>query len=633
MLIDLSCPVENQGILVKTNTETNEPYLLLKLFNLSEKTISSLDFHVLAYDANGNEIGSIPVSLSELDAKPKTYFAENKAISLSDVDDAKNFVVVIDKAIFDDETEYTPSEEYTIDADTSEASIEDVMLLRELASEAICFASENNESYRCVCGRTNLKDANKCARCGRVKSDVLEIFATKESVTHAIESAKAHEDALLKEAESAKKAKCKKTVINSVLAVLCVLVVALVALFGYKSVLNLKGNNALKKGEYLKAYEAFEKSGSKKISEVTKYVQGNTPENLLFQSGLMAEDEENLYYLVLDNLSYSFNLVKENKSTGEKVTLTDAAGGSLNVTEDLIYFVAVDDGTVKSITKDGATIESVLDTPVSYMSVVGNSMYYIKTDYDNPNKLSEEQCMILAQQGQMETFNHLYKMNLKNKKSKLLNKDSMSSISIYGERIYYLSESSDEWQSSLLCSVNLNGKDKKTVVDTPVASFLISGDDLYYINMYRDVYKDTEITSIDALDYTAYRKNLKDGSTSALAEDYMVTYLNTDGKKLYFIALDRVGYMGSMMGEDVQVSPDLYSIDFETGEMKQMVSGEVQIFNITGDDMIMFISSQGMCRMKTDGSGFEQLIAQSELDALEAESEEDTTAEETIIFE
>ncbi len=633
MLIDLSCPVENQGILVKTNLETNEPYLLLKLFNLSEKNITSLDFHVLAYDANGNEIGSIPVSLNELDARPKTYFAETKAISLSDIDDAKNFVVVIDKAVFDDETEYTPSEEYTVDADFSEASIEDVMLLRQLVPEAICFASENDESYRCVCGRTNMKDADKCVRCGRVKSDVLEIFASKDSVTQAIDTAKAHEDALLKEAESAKKAKCKKLVTTSVIAVISVLIVALIALFGYKFVLNLKGNNALKNGEYLKAYEAFEKSGNKKISEVTKHVQGNTPENLLFQSGLMTEDEENLYYLVLDNLSYSFNLVKENKSTGEKVTLTDAAGGSLNVTDDLIYFVAVEDGSVKSITKDGATIESVLDTPVSYMAVVGNSMYYIKTDYDNPNNLPEEQCMILAQQGQMETFNHLYKMNLENKKSKLLSKDSISSISVYGGRIYYLSDSLDEWQSSILYSIDLNGKDKKTVVDTPVASFLVNGDDLYYINMYRDAYKGTEITSIDALDYTVYKKNLKDGSITALAEDYMVTYLNTDGKKLYFIALDRAGYMSSMMGEEVQVSPDLYSMDFETGEMKQMVSGEVQIFNVTGDDMIMFISSQGMCRMKTDGSGFEQLIAQSELDALAAESEEDTTAEETIIFE
>ena len=87
MQIDLSCPVENQGTIVKTNSETNEPYLLLKLFNLSEKEIAALTFHVLAYDANGGELGTVPVALDGLNAQPKTFFAESKAVSLVGIED------------------------------------------------------------------------------------------------------------------------------------------------------------------------------------------------------------------------------------------------------------------------------------------------------------------------------------------------------------------------------------------------------------------------------------------------------------------------------------------------------------------------------------------------------------------
>ena len=61
MLIDLSCPVENRGISVRSNSETGEHYILLKLFNISEKVITSLNLNVKAFDENGAEIASLPV--------------------------------------------------------------------------------------------------------------------------------------------------------------------------------------------------------------------------------------------------------------------------------------------------------------------------------------------------------------------------------------------------------------------------------------------------------------------------------------------------------------------------------------------------------------------------------------------
>ena len=57
MQIDLLCPVENQGVTVKTNSKTGEPYALLKLFNLSRRMIDSVSFIVRVYDANGGALG------------------------------------------------------------------------------------------------------------------------------------------------------------------------------------------------------------------------------------------------------------------------------------------------------------------------------------------------------------------------------------------------------------------------------------------------------------------------------------------------------------------------------------------------------------------------------------------------
>ena len=44
MQIDLYCPVENQGVVVKTNSKTGEPYALFKLYNLSNRVVEAVAF-------------------------------------------------------------------------------------------------------------------------------------------------------------------------------------------------------------------------------------------------------------------------------------------------------------------------------------------------------------------------------------------------------------------------------------------------------------------------------------------------------------------------------------------------------------------------------------------------------------
>ena len=89
MKIDLSCPVENRGVTVKTNSVSGEPYALCKLFNLSDKVVSGVRLLVHAYDAYGKELTAIEVSLEGLEGQPKSPFAVNKGVSLADAPEAK----------------------------------------------------------------------------------------------------------------------------------------------------------------------------------------------------------------------------------------------------------------------------------------------------------------------------------------------------------------------------------------------------------------------------------------------------------------------------------------------------------------------------------------------------------------
>lgn len=640
MRIDLTCPIENRGTIVKTNEETGIPYLLLKLFNISDKVITSVTFRVLCYGANGEELESISVSLDELNAEPGQLFAETKAISLENAANAKHFVVAVDNAVFENGETYEPSEAFTIDADESEASFDDILQLRNFVPEAICFAADHGNYYRCVCGRANLPDAESCVRCNRKKDEMIDKFSSRDALSNTIEKAEeeAKEQALLEEARLAeekavKNAKTKKIITIALIAIIAASIVGVAGLFIGRAILNANADKAAESGDYLKAYELYQKTGSEKITEMTNYVQGNTPANLMFQGGITAEDEEHTYYLVLDNATFQFQLIKENKSTKEKTTLTDSAGGSINVSKDWIYFMDSENQYIKRISKDGQNIETVLETPVAHLSLIGNTIYYIKTDYDNPNNLSEEQCQTLVSQGQMKTFRHLYSMNVDTKKATLISEENIGTCYIYGDRIYYLTENEDQWLAYNLMSINLDGKDKKAIVDAPVATFYIQDDELYYVPMYKSEFKGQEIASEQQLDYALMRKNLKTGETTVVGQEYMTTYVNGSGDNLFFIALKRDEYMQSFNTKDnteesatqAAIFPALYAMNIKTGKVTQLIAGEIAIFNVTNNQIIAYIQSQGMCRVNADGTGFEQLL--TETPAAESAENGETTEE------
>lgn len=622
MRIDLSCPVENRGSIVKTNSETGEQYLLLKLLNISEKTITSVNFNVKAYDENGTELAVIPVEFTELEAEPKTLFAENKAISLVDVPDAKNFVIDVTSATFLDEEPYAPSDENTVDVDTKEASVDDVIAIREYAPGAICFAEENEDHWKCVCGRPNFLDSENCVRCGREKAETLSKFSSKEALDNTVNEIKAAEEQAAIEAEeaaaaalAAKKAKSKKILIFSGIVIAALVILAVLGFFGKMLYYNIAAGQAMKSGDYTKAYDYYLKSGSSKINDVADLARGNTPSNLMFQGGICTEDSENFYYLALNDETYHFNLIKENKKTKEKEILTDSAAGSLCAVGDYIYFMDVETSGVKRITKDGKKIDTIIDTAVKHVDVVGNTLYYIQLDYDNPNNLTLEQCQTLAAQGQMKSFDRIHKMDLNTRKDTLLTETVVQTCAVYGDRIYYLTAAEDMWESGHLWSMDLKGKNAEAIISSPVATFMIKDNFLYYVPLYVETFKGNEITSVEGLDYRLLKVDLATNEVTEMNEEFMTLYLNQSEDSVLSVVVNRAQYidyynaMFSGVGEAEEPSYSVISTNIENGSYKYLVTGDVQIFNVSGDEVVCFLTSQGLCRMKVDGSDFEPIYA------------------------
>jgi len=616
MLIDLSCPVENRGISVRTNSETQENYLLLKLFNLSEKTITSLNICVKAFDENGNEIASLPVELTELSAAPKSFFAENKAISIVDVPDAKNFIVEVTKATFEDEEIYEPSEENTVSYDDSEASLQDALMLRELVPDAVCFSSENENYWRCTCGRPNFIDSSNCVRCGREKDAVLANFSSKTALNNALLAAE--EERKLKEAEEeaariAKKKKKIKNLITAGIVLAALFVLFVIGYFTRVGIVNILAGNAAKNGDYLRAYELYSKVNSSKISEITDKVIGNTPSNLMFGAGFLAEDDDNLYYITRNTYSQPANLVKESKSTGETTILTDAAYSCLNVVGDHIYFINNENYPCR-MTKDRKTTETLAETQIYYMCIVGNDMYYIKSDYDNPKGLTDEECEILASQGQIETFTRIYKLNLNTKKDTLISEESVYMFSIYGDRIFYLTptETEDIWAMANLKSMNLKGENIETIVDSPVNSFFVKDDVLYYISCFDENSKGAEITDMSSYDYSIIALNLNSGDKKVISEKSdIILDMNISGDSIVMICYNRDEFFNYYSGQATEnaVVPvtELKSYDIKTGKITSLAKEDAISLNVCNDTVFSILANGQFARYSPDTSSFKAI--------------------------
>lgn len=559
MRIDLKCPVECRGASIKTSTKTNENYAMLKLYNLSERIISEVEFTAKVFDTFGKELGSVPVLLTDLAAEPKAFFAQNKAILLEGFEDAKHITAEFIRIAFDDGEEYIPGGT-TVDVTMVDPDPEEADKLREvIGQDAVCYAKDPGEYWLCVCGRANENSVDACVRCGRDKKYLLEKFSSRQALNAAYEEKKIADDRAelerfkaIERAKQEKKEKLIKNTIKGLIGLLCLAILCVAGYFIYGFTVTQIANSHVKKGNYLKAYNMYSSVNSSSIGKASEYVKGNKASNL-FASGILTEDSKNYYYV-----NGAVQIIIENKETGD-INNTGIKGLSLNAIDGTLYYLSIDDNykIYKLNAESGETLPvSGLEEVTAYaLTVVGSDIYYVTAE-------------TTGQGEQAQQIPVLYKYR-EGKKPVKVSDAPIQFFDVYKGKIYFIS--SDQTQSIYV--LDKIGAEPRMIFEGPVGQFEIKDDIIYYLDYT------TPADSQDGMPvFSVNTADMSGNFISKLTGDTKAVNFTFGGDKLYF------GNFSNAMS--------LSSVSLSGGEIETVADGSYNIINAV-DGLAVVLNENG----------------------------------------
>ena len=169
MRIDLSCPVELWHCKIPT---PDEPVCVMQMYNLSEKTVSSLQMCILCFDEAGEQFARQVERVKTRDALSQHAF--EISVESEEGAQAHDLEILTEKVWFEDGTVWRRGEHPLTAYQPSPAlSGGRLQVMQELAgADACCFPSDQGTVWVCVCGRPNAAGEEACSRCGREKHDV-----------------------------------------------------------------------------------------------------------------------------------------------------------------------------------------------------------------------------------------------------------------------------------------------------------------------------------------------------------------------------------------------------------------------------------------------------------------------------
>ncbi len=267
MKIDLSCPAElRQYELPKEDY----PACDLKLYNLGEKTINSVEVTVIFLNKEKEELERLVYRAHDLDGRPATVFAV--AVPKENAGEAVALEVMIDKIWFDDASVWRRGKyalsEYTPNNLPNSRSLE--MLRFVAGNTAVGFPQKQDGLWICVCGRPNGADERTCVRCHRERDQVftrfnreaIEKLTAQREQQLALQAKAAREDASRLQLQREKVYEAKRKKRRRVVSI--VVICAVSAGIAYGTVFHLvpyiryRGAvSAMEQGQYEDAYNVF----------------------------------------------------------------------------------------------------------------------------------------------------------------------------------------------------------------------------------------------------------------------------------------------------------------------------------------------------------------------------------------
>ncbi|GHU65730.1 hypothetical protein FACS1894184_02120 [Clostridia bacterium] len=185
MKVDLTCPLELWEYRLPTKDSQE---CVLMLFNLENRTISSMQISLTALNAAGEQLSNHTERPMALAAQGKQGF--ELRFALANGEEMDSLSLLFEKVWFEDGTvwrrvssaqltEYTPNEM---------TSGRDLESLRYVAGpDAVGYPDDQGRVWMCVCGRANAEDEDTCRRCGRSREYIF-LNDTPAAVKDAIAS-------------------------------------------------------------------------------------------------------------------------------------------------------------------------------------------------------------------------------------------------------------------------------------------------------------------------------------------------------------------------------------------------------------------------------------------------------------
>ncbi len=173
MKIDLSCPIELWRFTMPT---AEYPVVTLSLYNLSQKTVTSVQAAFVCFDHEGETLSRQVERVQGLNGEPNDMF--EVAVAVEDGVQAARMDMTIEKVWLHDGTVWRRGVEgITEYEDVSIAPGKKLDTLKHVAgADAIGYPSDQGAVWVCVCGRPNAASRTDCARCGRDKHDVFTLY-------------------------------------------------------------------------------------------------------------------------------------------------------------------------------------------------------------------------------------------------------------------------------------------------------------------------------------------------------------------------------------------------------------------------------------------------------------------------
>ncbi|HEY9062335.1 MAG TPA: DUF5050 domain-containing protein [Pseudobacteroides sp.] len=220
---------------------------------------------------------------------------------------------------------------------------------------------------------------------------------------------------------------------------------------------------------------------------------------------------------------------------------------------DWIYMSILDKGLYR-MSKDGQVKEKISGNAAMNINIMDDWIYFTYP-YDYPVK---------------EERGRLYKMRTKGNLLTKLTDYEVQSVYVVGDWIYYINSEDDD----MLFKMRIDGKGEELISDSSIASFTVSNGWIYFMEQYDDsMYK----MRTNGSDKKLLCKDL--GVDSCIVAEGDWVYYNTGGKE-----------------------PGIYKVGTDGKNQQQVLSEDIDSFNIAGGYIYYNDSSKNMYKVEIDGS-------------------------------